>query len=139
MVYDNLIINSNTCVGWTIYDRFIKCEYKSPLIGTLIIDDNDYISLIQDFKKTINSNISYSLIPKNNIYEKQTSNKYYKHSTIRTPYPIININNNDIHCIHENDMNKCIDKFKRRTERCKNILNNEKYKIINTMVFYRIY
>ena len=134
-----LIINSNTCVGSEIY-KLLNLEYNSPFIGTLFLDDKDYIYIIKNFKYILNCEFLYSTIPKiNSIFEKQTSYKYYNHKSIKIPYPIININNIDIHCIHEDNLEICIEKFKRRLNRCKNIINeNYEYKIINTLVFSEI-
>mgnify|MGYP001178372058 FL=1 len=134
-----LIINSNTCVGSEVY-KLLNLEYNSPLIGTLIVDDMDYIYLIKNFKKIITYDFVCNTIPKiDSIFEKQTSYKYYNHKSINIPYPIININNIDIHCIHENNIDICLEKFKRRLNRCNNIIKeNQEYKIINIMVFSEI-
>ena len=132
-----LIINSNTCVGSEIY-KLLNLEYNSPFIGTLFLDDMDYIYMIKKFKYILNDELLYSTTPKiNSIFEKQTSYKYYNHKSINIPYPIININNIDIHCIHEDNLDICLEKFKRRLNRCKNIMK-ENYKIINTLVFSEI-
>jgi len=42
----HLVINSNTCVGSEIYSR-LKREYMSPLIGTIIPNDDEYIKFIK--------------------------------------------------------------------------------------------
>ena len=71
-----LIINSNTCVGSEIY-KLLNLEYNSPFIGTLFLDDMDYIYMIKKFKYILNDELLYSTTPKiNSIFEKQTSYKY---------------------------------------------------------------
>lgn len=131
----HLIINSNTCVGWNIYNE-IKKEYTSPLIGTLIPNDEEYIEFIKNFKTMINSSINVTSNPKNDtIFEKQSGSKYYSHNAIQVPYPIIKIEDIDIHCIHENDNMECLKTFKRRCERANKIIKTNNYKILNILVF----
>jgi hypothetical protein len=131
----HLIINSNTCVGSEIYKRLNK-EYISPLIGTLIPNDDEYIEFIKKFQSILNSPINVTLHPKNNTsFERQSQNKYYQHRSIAVPYPIIQIENIDIHCIHEENCDKTLEKFKRRFERSKDIIQTNNYKILNVLVF----
>jgi uncharacterized protein (DUF1919 family) len=131
----NFIINNNTCVGSAIYAK-INRQYMSPLIGTLIPNDHEYIKFIKNFKGMLDYSINVTLSPKNDtIFEKQTQNKYYHHSLIPTPYPIIQIENVDIHCIHENNCDTALENFKRRVERSKDIIKTNNYKILNILVF----
>ena len=131
----HLIINSNTCVGSEIYKRLNK-KYISPLIGTLIPNDDEYIEFVNKFQDILNSPINVTLHPKKNTsFERQSQNKYYQHRSIAVPYPIIQIENIDIHCIHENNCDEALEKFKRRFERSKNIIQTSNYKILNVLVF----
>lgn len=57
------------------------------------------------------------------------------HNAIRVPYPIIKIEDIDIHCIHENDNMECLKTFKRRCERANKIIKTNNYKILNILVF----
>jgi uncharacterized protein (DUF1919 family) len=134
----DLIINSNTCVGSEIYSK-LSTQYTSPLIGTLIPNDYEYIKFIKNFKRILDYPINITFIPKNDtIFEKQTHNKYYNHIQIQTPYPIIQVGSVDIHCIHEKDANTTLEKFKRRVERTKNIIKAKNYNILNILVFTEI-
>ena len=67
--------------------------------------------------------------PKNNtIFSIQNKLKYYLHKDISIPYPVIHLDDIEIHFIHENNNDLCINKFNRRLERLKNIYNiNYKY------------
>ncbi len=131
----HLIINSNTCVASEIYSR-LKIKYLSPLIGTLIPNDEEYIKFIEKFKSILDSCINVTLYPKSDtIFERQSQHKYYQHRLIKVPYPIIQIESIDIHCIHEKDCAIALKKFKRRIERSKNIIQTNKYKILNVLVF----
>jgi len=130
-----LIINSNTCVGAEIYQR-LRLQYASPLIGTLIPNDLEYLEYVKKFKQLINSDIQCNLIPKDNtVFERQSCSKYYQHAHISTPYPIIHMGTTDIHCIHDTGSDATRVKFMRRIDRMKNIMKTESYKIVNVMVF----
>lgn len=134
----NLIINSNTCIGSELYSK-LKIRYSSPLIGTLIPNDYEYLKFTQKFESIINECINITNIPKNNtIFEKQTHNKYYYHKSITIPYPIIQLSEIDIHCIHEKDHCITLEKFKRRLERSINIIKTNNYIILNVLVFTEI-
>lgn len=135
----DIIINSNTCVGWDIYKKF-NLEYTSPLIASLIPNDIEYLKLIKNFKNILNDNkINISNIPKKNtIFEIQNNYPYYKHEIIKVPYPIIKIDDIDIHFIHETELDLTYNKFIRRIERCKNIIKNNNYKILNILIFTEI-
>jgi uncharacterized protein (DUF1919 family) len=131
----NLIINSNTCVGAEIY-KHLQLEYISPLIGTLIPNDLEFITFVNNFKSNINGNITYDKNPKpNTIFEQQNISKFYTHKQVKIPYPIIHIRESDIHCIHEKTCKSAYNNFIRRVERTKTVINNNNYKIINVMVF----
>ena len=45
----------------------------------------------------------------------------------------------EIHFIHEDNQNDCLTTFNRRMERMRQIINNEKYKIISVWSFSEIF
>ena len=133
----NYIILSNTCVGQFIMKKNNIFPYNNPFIGSLIPNDLEYIKLINNFNYYINNEPKLG-IPKNNtIFSIQNKSKYYLHKDIPIPYPVIHLDDIEIHFIHENNDDVCINKFKRRLDRLKNIIHNN-YKIIATLSFSEI-
>ena len=138
----NRLIISNSCVGWEIYKR-LDIEYMTPFIGTLIPNDLEYIKLCNNIIYYININPTCDLFPKNNtVFERQTNSKYYKYPSIKTPYPIIHLEDIDIHCIHETRGISCeavLAKFNKRRLKMINIINDNNYKIINTLAYTELF
>ena len=125
-----LIIISNTCVGAEIYSN-LNQEYLSPFIGTLIPNDLEYLKLCRNILYYINVEPVFNMEPKSGtIFEQQNDGKFYKHKSIRTPYPIVHLEDIEIHYIHDTFAN-AKDKWLRRIERLKRIINSNNYKIYN--------
>jgi hypothetical protein len=72
---------------------------------------------------------------KSNKYKEQTNSKYYIHFLVKTPYPIILLNDIEVHCVHEDDDKIALEKFKRRMNRLKEMINYKQNKIFITMSF----
>jgi uncharacterized protein (DUF1919 family) len=134
----NNIIISNTCVGRSIIIKNNIFPYNNPFIGSLIPNDLEYVKLINNFNYYINIEPRLEEPKNNTIFSIQNKSKYYLHKDIQTPYPVIHLDDIEIHFIHDFDNEKCIDKFKRRLDRLKNIINNNDYKIIVTLSFSEI-
>jgi uncharacterized protein (DUF1919 family) len=115
-------IISNTCVGYRLLKEYNK-TYDNPFIGLLIINDYDYIKLSNNFFDYINYEPQI-IIPKSNLY--------YNHKDIEIPYPVILLKDIELHYIHENNNNVVLEKYNRRIQRYKKILNN---KIFITLSF----
>lgn len=69
---------------------------------------------------------------KDSLFAIQNKNIYCLHPDIKTPYPIIYLGDIEIHFMHENNEVDCLNKFNYRIERMREIIKNEKYKIIFT-------
>jgi len=130
---NDFTVISNTCVGYMILKKYNK-KYNNPFIGSLVIDDNDYIKLVNNFIEYINYEPNLLIGNKQNKYTEQTNSKYYIHDLVKTPYPIILLKDIEIHCVHEENDKIALDKFKRRMNRLKKIINN-KNNIFITMSF----
>lgn len=50
----NNIIISNSCLGMVIHQKLNKCEYNNPFIGTIIVDDFQYLELCKNIRKYMN-------------------------------------------------------------------------------------
>jgi uncharacterized protein (DUF1919 family) len=131
----NNIIISNSCVGQFIIKNKNIFPYNNPFIGSLIPNDNDYLKMTNNFSNYINAPIKLGEAKKDSLFAIQNKKKYYNHRLVKIPYPIIYFGDIEIHFIHEEDEIECLNKFNRRLERMKEIINNQKYKIIFTMSF----
>ena len=75
--------------------------------------------------------------PKNNtIFSIQNKLKYYLHKDISIPYPVIHLDDIEIHCIHDDNAQSSLETFIRRLNRMKEyILNNTLCRIIGILSF----
>lgn len=131
----NTIIISNTCLGMEIIKLNNILPYNNPFISTLIPNDLEFILLVNNFEKYINLEPVLGYPKQNTLFTKQNNGFYYKHEAVNPNYPVILLGDIDIHCIHEYDHKYCLNKFKRRLERCRNLINSNNYKIIMVMSF----
>ena len=46
---NNIIILSNTCTGWNVIRKNNIFPYNNPFIGSLIVNDEQYIHFINTF------------------------------------------------------------------------------------------
>jgi hypothetical protein len=130
------VILSNTCIGASVFTNVISKEYNNPFIGTLIPNDLDFIKLCNNIQYYIKCYPILSMPRSDTLFAKQNLGKWYKHSAIKIPYPVILLDDIEIHCIHEEDNQICIDKFIRRFERMKEtILSNSESKVIGILSF----
>lgn len=134
--FNNLIILSNTCVGMSVWSSIYNKEYNNPFMGTLIPNDLDFINLCNNIYHYIHCKPTLGEPRSNTRFSKQNSGVWYKNTAIKTPYPIIFLDDIEIHCIHENNNDECLDKFIRRLERTKSSISNNKYcKIFGILSF----
>ena len=130
---------SNSCVGYGIYKR-LKNKYNNPFIGSLIPNDLEYIKLCKHFEKYININPICNTTPKNeSLFSQQNNGLYYKHKSIKTPYPIIHLDDIEIHYIHYKTCKIALSNFIRRIKYLKEIIKNNNYKIINILSFSELF
>ena len=52
----NNIIISNCCLTIDIHRKLNNCEYNNPLIGTIILDDFQYLELCKNIRRQDNVN-----------------------------------------------------------------------------------
>jgi hypothetical protein len=130
----NNIIISNTCVGQALINKKNILPYNNPFIATLIPNDLEYIKLINNINYYIHQEPVLGNPNKESIFSKQNNNIYYVHDNIQIPYPVIYLDDIEIHCIHENDNNITLSKFKRRLDRFRELIKYN-HKIITTLSF----
>lgn len=121
----NLSIISNSCIGWLVYyvsestkDPFF-IDYKNPFISSLILDDEQYIRLCENYDYYISLEPRFSE-PINDKWKKLTGDKRYKHHQVSSDYPVMFLGDIEIHWIHEIHEDSLMKKFKGRIESGKN-------------------
>lgn len=137
----NNIIISNCCLGKDIHRKLNNCEYNNPFIGTLILDDFQYLKLCKNIRNYMTDEfvLTNNILP--SIYVEQTKNNRYNNSLISNNYPILTNETIeiDIHAIHENNHNIAQQKFCKRQKRFNDIINNENYKIYCVMTYTNMF
>ena len=99
---DKNIIISNSCLGFGLSDNIYTGEYNNPFVATLIPDDENYLKLCSNLKYYMSCEPTCDYIPSNTTeYSKQTNSIWYNNPEVNIPYPIIHLEDIEIHCIHE--------------------------------------
>lgn len=117
---------------------FIKKLYNNPLIGTLIPNDLDFIKLCNTIQHYITIDPVLGESRLDTAFAIQNEGKWYKHNYIRTPYPVLFWDDIEIHCIHEESEQSCLDKFLRRLNRMRDNIKTKSYKIMGILSFSEI-
>ena len=137
--HKNIII-SNCCLGYVLSDNIYTGEYNNPFIATLIPDDEHYLKLCANLKYYMNCQPICDYNPSNTTeYSKQTNSIWYNNPDVKIPYPIIHLEDIEIHCIHENTIEETITKFKRRTKRFKELVMSDNYKIFCLLTWTNLF
>ena len=77
------------------------------------------IEYYMNVEPIINNAVKY-----NTPFSILNNGEYYKHPAIKTPYPIVHLEDIEIHCIHDS-MENAIEKFTRRRERMLNVMKHD--------------
>jgi hypothetical protein len=104
---------NNTCIGHQIFVMLNETEYNNPFIGSLIVNDHQFIKLCGNLKRYL------SIEP---IFGTPSSDsKWSKHGTSRIQnmgnYPVMYIDDIEIHWIHEETESVLLEKYNRRRNR----------------------
>jgi hypothetical protein len=122
----DFVFLSNTCIGHQMYvEMELNKQYNTPLIGTLFVDDYDFIKYCTNYTYYMNVEPVFGKSRGNMLWHKGELSK-------NSEYPVMLLDDIEIHWIHENisDLDKLLDKYNRRNERFKSLLLEEKIKII---------
>ena len=135
----NNIIISNCCLGADVHRKLNNSKYNNPFMGTLILDDFEYLKLCKGLKKYMNNEftISNNIIP--TVYTNQTNNSIYIHPAVNRNYPILINDDINIHAIHFTNNKTDLLNFNERQSRFNNILKYEKYKIFCIMTYTTLF
>lgn len=108
---ENYSFITNNCLGSSIYQR-LKREYDNPFMGSYFQDDDQYLKFCLNFEYYINLEPTFSS-PKLPIDTKNSE-------CPPDSFPVMFLEDIEIHWIHETDKDVCLDKYKRRIDRMKN-------------------
>lgn len=99
---------TNNCLGSTFYQK-IEREYDNPFIGSYFQDEDQYLKFCLNFEYYMKLEPIFSS-PKLDIDTNNTS-------VPPDSFPVMFLDDIEIHWIHETDKNMCLNKYNRRLER----------------------
>lgn len=103
---------SNTCVASEIYLR-ARLTYTTPFVGSIFLDDTMYLNFLKKYEHYINLEPKFDIVDQSN-YLPGLKNIYPK-------YPLMKLDDIEIHWIHEDKPEVVLEKWKRRMERGKDL------------------
>lgn len=118
----NPIIISNTCTGQNLWRCKYKTAYNNPFISTVFPNDLDFVKLCNNIQHYVNCKPLLGEPRSDTIFAKQNNGKWWNYHSIKVPYPVIYLDDIEIHCIHEQNPYKCIATFERRFERMRELV-----------------
>lgn len=91
--------------------------YDHPMIGMLFVIDSDYVKFCKDFWKYMEIKPLFGNPKENSLWAIQNNGCWYKHPEIKTPYPVMFLDDIEIHWIHEESEKELLEKYKKRRDR----------------------
>ena len=91
-----------------------KSEYNNPFVGSLIVNDMDFIKLCSDFDYYMRLSPKFCPPREDSIFAKQSGSPWYRHRLIKVPYPVMYLGDIEVHWIHERSEGVCLEKYNRR-------------------------
>lgn len=107
---------TNNCLAQAIYFSEAR-EYDSPFIGSIFLNDYQYVKLCKNYEYYISLNPVFGEPKKDSIWANQNNGAWYKHIEIQPTYPVMFLDDIEIHWIHENNINLLLEKYNRRIQR----------------------
>ena len=92
-------------------------EYDHPFIGCLFVIDEFYVKLCENFDHYMSIEPTCAPPNENSIWAMQNGEVWYNHNEIQKHYPVMFIDDIEIHWIHEHDSDELLNKYNRRRER----------------------
>lgn len=108
---------TNNCGCLSFYFT-LKIEYNHPFIGCLVVNDLQFIKLCQDFDRYMTIEPRFGIPNPTSVWASQAGNGgWYSHHEIQIPYPVMYLEDIEIHWIHETNSETVVDKYNRRRQR----------------------
>lgn len=116
----------------------IPCS--TPFVNSLILDDKLFVKLCLNLEHYLN--IEPVFLDQPSIKSKwymDTGSEWFVNQCITIPYPVMKIDDLEIHWIYSKDKNTLLEKYKRRSKRLKNILDDPYNNIICVLMFNQLF
>lgn len=110
---------SNNCSNLHYYFKEER-EYDHPFIGCLFVNDADYVRFCCNFRKYIKAVPRFDSPREDSVWAKQTGNAWYTFGDTKPGYPVMFLEDVEIHWIHETSPKELIEKYMRRMARLLN-------------------
>jgi uncharacterized protein (DUF1919 family) len=130
----DIVFLSNTCIGHQMYVELkLNKEYNTPFIGSLFVNDYDFIKYCSNYEYYMNINPRFGKSISNHLYSKSVQGSTWK-------YPIMILDDIEIHWIHEKleEQGKLLEKYNRRNERFKEFFKKPTKKIISILSYSQL-
>lgn len=111
----NAYISSN-CGCMSLYFKENR-EYNHPFIGMFFVNDIEWVKFCKYFQKYLRVEPIFGEPRKDSTWAIQNKSPWYKHSEVKTPYPVMYLGDVEIHWIHETSKEVVMEKYNRRRER----------------------
>jgi uncharacterized protein (DUF1919 family) len=107
---------SNNCANISFYFTENR-EYNHPFIGCLFVNDLQYVKFCKHFSYYSSITPVFGFPNENSTWAKQNGQVWFRHEEITPPYPVMYLEDIEIHWIHESDVETLSEKYKRRMGR----------------------
>ena len=94
-----------------------KRGYDHPFIGSLFVNDLQYVKFCKNFLYYLKVTPRFGNPDTSSTWAKQNGRGWFKDEEIFPPYPVMYLEDIEIHWIHEKDENELMGKYKRRLSR----------------------
>jgi len=108
---------TNNCGCLSFYFT-LKMEYNQPFIGCLFVNDLQFIKLCKNFDRYMTIEPLFGIPNPSSTWATQAGNGgWYSHQEIKIPYPVMYLEDIEIHWIHEINPETLSEKYNRRRQR----------------------
>lgn len=107
---------SNNCSNISFYFKENR-EYDHPIIGALFVNDHEYVKFCKNFYYYIHKTPVFREPRKDSVWAIQNGSPWYKHKEIKEGYPVMYLEDIEIHWIHEDSIQSLLEKYERRIKR----------------------
>ena len=107
-------IISNSCIGCSVMNMLKLGPYNNPFIGSMFLTDMDYMKFCKNFNYYIKCKPIFKPPRNNSLWSQQTNRVYH---SLKSTYPVMHLDDIEIHWIHENNEKETLIKYNRRLKR----------------------
>lgn len=107
---------SNSCSAIVLY-RYFNKVYDQPFIGSLFVNDEQYVKFCENFDHYIKVEPRFGLPTCTSTWAQQNISGWYREYSVKKPYPVMYLDDIEIHWLHEHSEQELLKKYKRRRDR----------------------